>query len=173
MRLTRLLACLPVLAILVATGCADGPLEGVRPVKYVKIEDANATTTREPPPKQATTERKGPLIEERPATAATTSAASSTTESVEPDELLNAATSGGKKPGKGGKPVAGGPKPVGVGASAPPKTGPPTDDKCYRVGRECCGEATEEPPVKGKRGEKECPKGSVPGGSCPKKRCAK
>ena len=69
MRLTRLLACLPVLAIVVATGCADGPLEGVRPVKYVKIEDANATTTREPPPKQAVSARNGPLIEEKPATA--------------------------------------------------------------------------------------------------------
>lgn len=170
MRLTRLLACLPVLAIVIATGCADGPLEGVRPVKYVKIEDANATTSKDPPPK-ALSARKDPPPDEKPATA-TTSAASSSTESVEPDELINAAA--GKKPaGKGGKP----PKPVG-GSEKKPAAGndfgnnPPTDDKCYRKGKDCCGDAIAASP-KEKSGStaKECPKGTVPGGSCPKKKC--
>ncbi|MBS2011316.1 MAG: hypothetical protein JST00_00275 [Deltaproteobacteria bacterium] len=164
MHFSRLLACLPVVAIVVATGCADGPLEGVRPVKYVKIDEANATTTRDPPPHEPSAPRRDAPVDEKPAATATTSAASSTTESVEPDELIANAGAAGKKPGKGGKP----PKPIG---GAPKTGGPPTDDKCYRVGRECCGEPLAEAPTKGKGGAKECPRGSVPGGACPKKRC--
>lgn len=161
MRLTRLLASLPVLAILVATGCADGPLEGVRPVKYVKIEDANATTTREPPPKQAASPRREPAFEEKASTA-TTSAASSTTESVEPDELITNAA-GSKPGGKGGKPA------TKLGGS---KAGPPTNEKCFRLGKQavacCLPEPLEELPKEGK-----CPKGAILGGSCPKKKCEK
>ncbi len=147
-----------------AKGWADGPLEGVRPVKYVKIEEANATTTRDPPPKQSS---PPPEDKPPPAATATTSAASSGSDPMEPDELVDKQANGGGKKPKGGKP----PTPTGGGGkpAEPIDRKPLSPDQCYRQGRGCCGEQAAAAVKLG--GKTICPKGTLAGPSC-KRRCA-
>jgi len=165
-----------VVILVVAAGCAESV--AIKPVTYVKIEDANATaaSAKDAHSSKATPSTPPSTVVSESPVAATTTTGGSSTASLQPDSpVASMSASPAPPPPKGGGKASGrGPRAIGPAAEKDPPTpaasasaggpltnGPVADGRCFKAKNNCCGD------VVGRRtAKKGCPAGSIPASEC-------